>query len=191
MFRRRGQQGWGSRLRDFVWPQSGFRRASTYVLHRVRRLPGSPYSIAAGFACGAAMSFTPYMGFHILGGGLLAWLIGGNVIAAAIGTVVGNPWTFPFIWIGVYRLGCLMTGCDAGEALPDDLTLAYIFDNATAILLPMSVGAIPATVVAWFAFYWPVRELVADYQILRRRRRERRREVLRQKAKATNEEKST
>jgi uncharacterized protein len=191
MFRRRGKLGWGRRLRDFLWPQAGFRRAGSYILHRVRRLPGSPYSIAAGFACGAAISFTPYMGFHILLGGLLAWLIGGNVIAAAIGTVVGNPWTFPFIWVGVYRLGCLMTGCDAGQALPDELTLTYIFDNAISILLPMSVGAVPVAVVVWFAFFWPVRELVADYQILRRHRRERRREVLRQRVKETNEETST
>jgi len=156
----------------------------------VRRLPGSPYSIAAGFACGAAVSFTPYMGFHILGGGLLAWLIGGNVIAAAIGTVVGNPWTFPFIWVGVYRLGCTMIGGDAGQALPDELTLGYFFNNAISILLPMSVGAVPAAMVVWFAFFWPVRELVADYQLLRRRRRERRREVLRQRAQKVKEETS-
>ncbi len=196
MFRRRGQQGWGGRLRDFVWPQSGFRRAGTYVFHRVRRLPGSPYSIAAGFACGAAMSFTPYIGLHFLGAALLAWVIRANLLASAIGTAVGNPWTFPFIWAGVYRLGCLMLGWDAGHGLPDglnldDLTLTYIFDNAAAILLPMSIGAIPAGLVVWFACYWPIRELVTDYQILRRRRRERRREALRQRAREVNEETST
>ncbi|MFP6742730.1 MAG: DUF2062 domain-containing protein [Alphaproteobacteria bacterium] len=172
MFRRRNKQGLGSQFRNFLWPQSGFRRAGAYILHRVRRLPGSPYSIAAGCACGAAISFTPYMGFHILLGGLLAWLIGGNVLAAAIGTVVGNPWTFPFIWVGVYRLGCVMIGCDAGQALPDELTLTYIFNNTISILLPMSVGAIPAATVVWIIFFWPIRQLVTDYQMLRRRRRE-------------------
>ena len=191
MFRCRRQHGWGSRLRDFLWPRSGFRRAGAYVLHRVKRLPGSPYSIAAGFACGAAMSFTPYIGLHFLGAALVAWLIGGNLMASAIGTAVGNPWTFPFIWAGIYRLGCLILGCDAGDALPDDLTLSYIFDHAVAILLPMTIGAVPTGLVVWFAVYWPVRELVANYQRLRRNRHERRREILRQRAEAGDEETST
>ena len=36
--------------------------------------------------------------FHILLAMLLALLIRGNLIASGIGTVVGNPWTFPLIW---------------------------------------------------------------------------------------------
>lgn len=185
MFRRRNKPGWAARLREFLWPRRGWRRAWTYVFHRVRRLPGSPYSIAAGFACGAAMSFTPYIGFHFVGAALLAWIIGGNLMASAIGTAVGNPWTFPFIWAGIFRLGVWMLGWDMSHILPEDLTLSYIFERPGAILLPMSVGAIPTVVVVWCAFYWPVRQLVADYQRLRRRRRERRREVLRERAMQT------
>ena len=185
MFRRRNKPGWVARAREFLWPRRGWRRAGTYVLHRVRRLPGSPYSIAAGFACGAAMSFTPYIGFHFFGAALLAWIIGGNLMASAIGTVVGNPWTFPFIWAGIFQLGVWMLGWDMSHAIPDELTLSYIFERPGAILLPMSVGAVPAVVVVWCAVYWPVRQLVADYQRLRRRRRERRREVLRERAMQT------
>ena len=188
MFRRRNKPGWVARLRDFLWPRRGWRRAGAYVFHRVRRLPGSPYSIAAGFACGAAMSFTPYIGFHFFGAALLAWIIGGNLMASAIGTAVGNPWTFPFIWAGIFRLGIWMLGWDLNHALPEDLTLSYIFERPGAILLPMSVGAVPAVVVVWFATYWPTRELVADYQRLRRQRRERRREVLRERAMQTEGE---
>ena len=191
MFRRRNKPGWIARLRDFLWPRRGWRRAGTYVFHRVRRLPGSPYSIAAGVACGAAMSFTPYIGFHFFGAALLAWLIGGNLMAAAIGTAVGNPWTFPFIWAGIFRLGVWMLGWDVSHVLPDELTLSYIFERPGAILLPMSLGAIPATVVVWCAIYWPVRELVADYQRLRRHRRERRREVLRERVMETEGEAAT
>ena len=188
MFRRRIKPGWVARAREFLWPRRGWRRAGTYVFHRVRRLPGSPYSIAAGFACGAAMSFTPYIGFHFFGAALLAWIIGGSLMASAIGTAVGNPWTFPFIWAGIYRLGYWMLGWDVGHALPDELTLSYIFEHPGAILLPMTVGAVPAVMVVWCAFFWPVRQLVADYQRLRRRRRDRRREVLRERAMQTEGE---
>ena len=131
------------------------------------------------------MSFTPYIGLHFFGAALLAWVIGGSLMASAIGTAVGNPWTFPFIWAGIYRLGCWMLGWEAGHGLPDELTLSYIFEHPSAILLPMSLGAVPAVAVVWMAFFWPVRELVADYQRLRRRRRERRREVLRERAMQT------
>lgn len=185
MFRRREKPGWGARLRDFVWPQSGFRRAGAYVLYRVRRLPGSPYSIAAGFACGAAISFTPFVFLHFIGAGLLAWTIRANILASAIGTAIGNPWTFPFIWAGIYRLGCLMLGWEAGHGLPDDMTVAYIFshpstiyDHLVAIFLPMTIGGLPAGLVVWLVSYLPIRMVVADYQDQRRRRRE----ILRQRA---------
>ena len=184
MFRRRDKPGWIDRARDLLWPRIGWRRAGAYVYHRVRRLPGSPHSIAVGFACGAAMSFTPYIGFHFVGAALLAWVMGGNLMASAIGTAVGNPWTFPFIWAGIYRLGTWMLGWETGHALPEELTLAYIFEHPGPILLPMTLGAIPAGLVVWFAFYWPVREVVADYQRLRRRRRETRRATLENRAAA-------
>ena len=175
MFRRRKGLSVFARAKQLFWPAKGWRRAGTYTYHRLRRLPGTPYSIAAGFACGAAMSFTPYIGFHFVGAVLVAWIIGGNLMASAIGTVVGNPWTFPFIWVGIYRVGCWMIGCEPGDALSETLTLTYIFDHPRAILLPMSVGALPVVIVVWVAFYAVVWRIVFDYQSLRDRRRARRR----------------
>ena len=140
------------------------------MTHRIKRLPGTPQSIAAGVACGVAASFTPLVGLHFILAALIAWLIGGNIIASAIGTVAGNPWTFPFIWIGIYRLGALILGWDVSETLPDGLTLTYIVDNPTAVLLPMAVGAVPAALVAWTVTYWPVLSIVTKYHELRRRR---------------------
>jgi hypothetical protein len=37
---------------------------------------------------------------HFVLSALLAYIARANIIASAIGTVVGNPWTFPFIWWG-------------------------------------------------------------------------------------------
>ena len=175
MFRRRKGLSVVARAKQLFWPAKGWRRAGTYTYHRLRRLPGTPYSIAAGFACGAAMSFTPYIGFHFVGAVLVAWMIGGSIVAALIGTAVGNPWTFPFIWVGIYRVGCWMIGCEPGDALSETLTLTYIFDHPRAILLPMSVGALPTAMVVWVTFYAVVWRIVFDYQALRDRRRARRR----------------
>ena len=38
--------------------------ADHFNIQRLGRLPGTPYSIAAGFACGATVSFTPLVGLH-------------------------------------------------------------------------------------------------------------------------------
>ncbi len=152
----------------------GWRRAGTYFAHRIRRLPGSPHTIAAGFACGAAISFTPFIGFHFVLAALLAWVIGGNVIASAFGTVVGNPWTFPIIWLGTYRLGTLMLGWEPGSGLPESLSMAYIFDHPIAVFLPMAVGGIATGAVAWLVSYWGALAVVAEYRQLRGARDRRR-----------------
>jgi uncharacterized protein (DUF2062 family) len=153
------------------------------------RLPGTPYSIAAGFACGAAISFTPFVGLHFVLGGILAWIIRSNIIASAIGTAVGNPWTFPFIWLWVHRLGTWL-GAGRDSHIVADLNFSelfgavleamlnfdftYLIDTAAPVLWPMFVGSIPTAIVAWIFFYLPLKPLVANYQKRRHRRRMRR-----------------
>lgn len=45
------------------------------------------------------------MGLHFILAAVFAWLIRGNLIASALGTFVGNPITFPFIWAATYQTG--------------------------------------------------------------------------------------
>lgn len=172
MFKRRIPLPIHKRAGAFIWPRGGWRRSGAYVAHRLRRLPGTPYRIAAGFACGAAVSFTPFIGLHFVLGALLALAVRGNVIASAIGTVVGNPWTFPLIWLWTYSLGRWVLGGGHGfKLLPEDLSLMrLIFDHPFEVLLPMVIGSIPTAVVAWFVFFWPLQRTVAVYQRTRKRR---------------------
>ena len=175
MFKRRKPLPLHQRAGSFFWPRSGWRRSGAYVAHRLRRLPGTPYRIAAGFASGAAISFTPFIGLHFVLAAALALLVRGNVIAAAIGTVVGNPWTFPFIWLWIYSLGrWMLGGGHTLTALPADLSFQHIFQHPLDVLLPMIVGGIPTAIVAWFVFFWPLQRTVAEYQKARRRRIRRR-----------------
>ena len=170
MFKRRNPVPLAKRILAFLWPSSGWGRAGRYVAHRLGRLPGTPHRIAAGFASGAAASFTPFIGLHFVLAALLALLLRGNVVASAIGTVVGNPWTFPLIWTWIYSLGRWMLGESMTSDLPSGLTFSYIFDRPFAVLLPMAIGALPTAVVAWFGVYIPARSLVAQYQKARRKR---------------------
>jgi uncharacterized protein (DUF2062 family) len=58
--------------------------------------------------------------------------------------------------------------------LPEQLSMHYIIDSPWSVIWPMTVGGVPTGVVAWFAFFWPVRALVLQYQHRRRRRLRRR-----------------
>ncbi len=170
MFKRREPLSILKRAGEVLWPKGGWRRSGTYVAHRLRRLPGTPYRIAAGFASGAAISFTPFIGLHFVLAALLALVLRGNMLAAAIGTVVGNPWTFPFIWLWIYSLGNWLMGSDDLTALQQTLSLGYIIENPLKVLLPMAVGGVPSAICAWFVFFWPVQRTVDQYQKARRRR---------------------
>lgn len=86
------------KLQKFLWPKKGFQRSFFYLRERISRMSASTHALALGLACGAAASMTPFIGFHIFLAALLAYIFGGNIFASAIGTVVGNPWSFPLIW---------------------------------------------------------------------------------------------
>jgi uncharacterized protein len=105
MFRRRKPLSALKQLRAVIWPERGFRRLLSYIFQRIIRLPGTPASIASGFASGIAASFTPFLGLHFILAGALAMLFRGNVLASAIGTFFGNPWTFILIWLADYEVG--------------------------------------------------------------------------------------
>jgi uncharacterized protein len=177
MFSRRNKISWGARLRNFVWPRAGWRRSTEYLRHRIFRLPGTPYAIAAGVACGAAVSFTPFVGFHFVLAALLAWLLRARIVASAVGTAVGNPWTFPFIWVWLHELGTWMGV--GGASAAGDLDFAsmfaailqallrfdmiYLFETAWPVMAPMLAGSIPTAIIVWFIFYLPMKPMIASY----------------------------
>ncbi len=189
MFKRRHKPAAHFRLKEFFWPSAGWNRSTRYVFHRVARIPGSAYTLAGGFACGAAISFTPFVGLHFVLAALLALLLRANVLASAIGTAVGNPWTFPFIWVWIYNVGVMMVGDNhvgaeevefavvfsrSMEALLR-VDLIYLFETAAPVLWPMLVGSVPTAIVVWFLFYLPLSPMIARYQAARHHRRTRKR----------------
>ena len=85
-----------------------FNRTKKYFLLNLKRMKGSSHDIAIGLASGIAVSFTPFLGLHALLGITLAWILRGSMAAALVGTLFGNPWTFPFIWYLSYEIGKLL-----------------------------------------------------------------------------------
>ena len=146
LFRRRQQENSFTRLKTALWPRVSFSRSVQYFQKRVMRLTGSPHAVAFGFAIGVAVAFTPFLGLHIILGIGIAYLLGANLVAAALGTAVANPLTLPFILASTYRLGRVFVGGPAhfrnGSDVPANLAEKSLH-AIWPVIKPMLVGAIP------------------------------------------------
>lgn len=179
--RGRAALSWGERLRRWLWPRAGWKRALQHVWNRTRRLKDTPHAIAAGFTAGIVISFTPLIGLHVLLACLLAWMLRGNIIAALLGTLAGNPVTFPAIWALIYQVGARMSGTHAtaefdAQTVP---TVDVLFEesswNLVDVVATMVLGSVPVCLSLAILIYPTTRWSVGIYQHKRQQQRERRR----------------
>ncbi|KZL16768.1 hypothetical protein PsAD2_03385 [Pseudovibrio axinellae] len=175
IFKRRDKPTRIERIRVTVWPRHSWSRSFKYFSKRVLRLSASPRKIAIGFAAGAAASFTPLIGFHFILSFFLAYVLRGNLLAAALGTAVGNPLTFPFIWASTYKLGLYILDRE-DRPLPDlsqkldHSMLSQSLDTIWPILKPMLIGSVPLALASGIFFYFVVLASVSTYQKAREHR---------------------
>jgi uncharacterized protein (DUF2062 family) len=173
LFRRRTPRNRLERLRVAVWPSNGWGRSIKYFSKRVVRLAGSPHAIGLGFAAGVFASWTPFLGLHIMMGVALAFIVGGTFIAAALGTFIGNPFTFPLMWWSSFTLGNKLLE-DPGEKVHlKDVAegLAHQpLSNILPIIKPMTLGALPLGLASAILSYVIVVYAVQAYQAARRHR---------------------
>jgi len=176
LFRRRKPLRLHEKLHHFLWPRRGFVRAIRYHSKRLLRLSGTPHSIAAGFAIGVGLSATPFIGLHLILCFVAALLLRGNMIAAAVGTAVGNPLTFPFIWLASYESGSVILGWFGKPLAPADFSRIGdgLFNDSWGTLWPifepMIIGSIPIAIVAGAISYGLVFYSASAFQASRRQR---------------------
>ncbi|NKB52612.1 MAG: DUF2062 domain-containing protein [Rhizobiaceae bacterium] len=182
LLKRRKPPTWTESFRVWIWPRRSWMRSGQYVTKRILRLTATPHAVAAGVAAGAFTSFSPFMGLHFLIAFVLAWMIRGNLLASALGTFVGNPLTFPFIWAATYNTGqYLLHNADASSA-PPDIVLAmtnvmnavFEFDGHGAsqalnqiwepLLLPMLVGGGLIGLIVTVPLYFVTRRAAAMFR---------------------------
>ena len=177
LFRRRESQSLMARLRTALWPRHSWSRSARYFGKRVLRLSGSPHAVAAGVAAGVFASFTPFIGLHFLLSFVFAFIVGGNMLAAGIGTFVGNPLTFPFIWASTYSLGSHILGQSSALAMHEirDALVHRSLEVLVPIIAPMLVGAVPIGLPIALTFYGVSFFAVRAFRDLRRERLDARR----------------
>jgi len=166
LFGRRTPPSLGERVRIWLWPRRNWGRSSRYIAHRLRRLHATPHAIALGCAIGVFASFTPFLGFHFILAGLLAWITRGSILASALGTFFGNPLTFPFMWYGSYHLGVWALGLNPKAREIDFSSEVYekSFDQLWPILKPIMIGGVPLGIVIGSIAYYLVRKAAEAYR---------------------------
>jgi uncharacterized protein len=171
LFKRREAESFGERMRVHLWPRRSWSRSSRYVVYRLRRLSDTPHAVALGFAAGVFSALTPFIGTHLVFAMFLAWILGGSVVAAVLGTFFGNPLTYPFIWYATYEVGSFMLG---GKTQDHEIDLSGgIFqsslDQLWPILKPMTLGSLPLGLALAALSYVLVKPMVEAYKNRRRR----------------------
>ena len=177
LFKRRTEASRWERFRVWLWPRVSWRRSWAYFVKRAVPLSATPHAVATGCAVGAFVSCTPFFGIRLALALAMVWLLGGNLIAAALATSLGNPLTSPLLLGASYEVGKLIL--PGGESAPPrDLGADLMekpFDQLWPIVKPMAVGSIPVGLVVGFVAYIVVHKAVAAAQAARRRRLEARR----------------
>ena len=123
------------------------------------------------------MSFTPFFGFHFFGAIGVVWLLGFriNMVAAMVGTLIGNPWTFPIFMLVSYHVGLFIlsifgfyeenTHITASLREQDGSGFAtFITHNFNDLFLPTAAGGILMMIVAWPLYYWIYHYIVRGAQ---------------------------
>ncbi len=129
-------------------------RTVRYLYLRLIRIRSNPQEIARGLAIGVFVGITPFIGFHMLLAVALAVLLKGNKFMALLGTWVGNPLTFSFIFFLDYKVGRWILGGGPKILKLSSVRPLDILHLSWKILLPMSVGSLllglAAAVLAYF-----------------------------------------
>ena len=67
-------------------------------VEHILKLDDPPNKVALGFAIGIFISFTPFLGLHLVLAAILSWIFRTRIRVAALATLFCNPWTMPFIY---------------------------------------------------------------------------------------------
>ncbi|MDI7861141.1 DUF2062 domain-containing protein [Rhizobiaceae bacterium n13] len=148
-------------------------RQLSYYRLRVLRLSASPRAVATGVCAGVFASWLPFLGFHVLIAVSTAFLLRGNLVAAALGTAFANPLTLPAIWAATWEIGHQMLGRDGTATvsiedvfhLHDPWRIAELWGP---VLKPMTIGAIPPALISVLVIYPLTYFAVRSFQVRRR-----------------------
>jgi uncharacterized protein (DUF2062 family) len=165
IFKRREKLSLIQKIRYALWPKCGIKRSLIYIKYRLIRLPHSSHHIALGLASGCVVSWTPTFPFQILQCYIFCKMTRANFFAGMLGTLFGNPWTFPLLFSVAYMVGKFFLDITGLENLFVFLAGEWVFLNENGFgltkFMPTLIGgyimAILTFPIFYYAFYYFLR----------------------------------
>ena len=119
-------------------------------------LDSHPGHIAAGFAVGIFISFTPFFGLHTPLAILAAFVFRLNKLTCITGAWVNTPFTVvPALGLS-YKIGSILQGLPPLELKIKGLEWQHLKEHAASLMLGSSIVGFVAAVLGYFLCYYLV-----------------------------------
>ena len=119
------------------------KRYITYkkILSLFRYQNGSPFFNAKGLAIGVFSGCFPFFGFQTLIGVFIAKLAKGNIVLAAIGTWISNPFTYIPLYYFNYKVGSIFFNTTPNEIIEKSLVIDDLWKQGRIFSLKLLLGS--------------------------------------------------
>jgi uncharacterized protein (DUF2062 family) len=123
---------------------------------QILAIDAHPGNIAAAFAVGVFISFTPFFGLHTPLAIAIALLFRLNKVAIITGAWVNTPFTVGPVLIASYKLGRLIRGKEIKPFVIKSLEWADLKIYAKSLILGSSLIGFAAALASYAICYWLV-----------------------------------
>jgi uncharacterized protein (DUF2062 family) len=150
-------------------PPKSWRRQSRYLYLRIVRSRSSPKAVARGLAAGVFSGMFPLFGFQTIIALILAIIIKGNKLVAAIATWISNPLTYVPLYMFNFYIGkWLLGGHEVVPFSPIDVTSwGQLSELGAIVLLCLFLGCLVSgiitSVISYFVGLWVLRRMRRAY----------------------------
>jgi len=111
------------------------------ILSLFRNQNGSPFFNAKGLAIGVFSGCFPFFGFQTLMGVFFAKIAKGNIVLAAIGTWISNPFTYIPLYYFNYKVGSIFFNTFSNEIIEKSLVIVDLWKQGRMFSLKLLLGS--------------------------------------------------
>ena len=111
------------------------------ILSLFRNQNGSPFFYAKGLAIGVFSGCFPFFGFQTLIGVFFAKLAKGNIVLAAIGTWISNPFTYIPLYYFNYKVGSIFFNTSSNGIIEKSLVIDDLWKQGRIFSLKLLLGS--------------------------------------------------
>ena len=111
------------------------------ILSLFRNQNGSPFFNAKGLAIGVFSGCFPFFGFQTLIGIFFAKIAKGNIVLAALGTWISNPFTYIPLYYLNYKVGSIVLNTTPNKIIEKSLAIDDLWKQGRMFSLKLLLGS--------------------------------------------------